>query len=99
VFENSSQVVFIIFFEKRTVNDAAEVPLVLLPPALDQFSGDGLQLDSKTGAAGNAKALLQRGSYAVLVLRTVLPKERAAGICAAAGIRYIEDVFHSGVVP
>ena len=80
MFENSSQVVFIISFEKRTVNDAAEVPLVLLPPALDQFSGDGLQLDSKTGAAGNAKALLQRVSEFVDIIAQRPGIERRFGV-------------------
>ena len=51
MFENRSQVVFIIFFEEGTVNDAKDVPLVLLPIALDQLSGDGFQLKSETDAA------------------------------------------------
>ncbi len=99
VFENRSQVVFIIFFEERTVNDAAEVALMLVQPAFDQLPGDGLQLKSEAHAPGNAEALFQRRGHAVLMLRTVLPKERAAGIRAAACVGYIENVFHPRVVP
>ena len=44
VFEYSSQVVLIIFFEERTVNDAENVLPVIFPIAVDQFPGDCLQL-------------------------------------------------------
>ena len=99
VFENSSQVVFIIFFEERTVNDAAEVALVLVKPALDQLPGDVLQLKSKADPAGLAETVFQRCGHSVQMLRTVLPKERAAGIRAAACVGYIKNVFHPGRVP
>ena len=48
VFENRSQVVFIIFFEEGTVNDAEDVLPVILPPAFNQIPGNGLQLESQT---------------------------------------------------
>ena len=99
VFENRSQVVFIIFFEEGTVNDAKDVPLVFLPIALDQLSGDGFQLKSETDAARLTEALFQGGGHTVPVLRAVFPKERAAGIRAAACVGYIKDIFHPGRVP
>ena len=99
VFENRPQVVFIIFFEERTVNDTAEVALMLLQPVFDQLSGNGLQLESKAHASGNAEALFQRRGHAVLMLRSILPKKRAAGIRAAACVGYVENVFHPWVVP
>ena len=99
VFENRSQVVFIIFFEERTVNDAENVPLMLLPPAFDQITGDVLQLKSKADPAGLTETVFQRSGHSVQMLRTVLPKERAAGIRAAACVGYIKNVFHPGRVP
>ena len=99
VFENRSQVVFIIFFEERTVNDTENIPLMLLPPAFDQLPGNGLQLKGEAHAPGNAEALLQRRGHAVLMLRSVLPKKRAAGIRAAACVGYVKNIFHPGRVP
>ena len=99
VFELRSQVVFIIFFEEGTVNDAKDVPLVFLPIALDQLSGDGFQLKSETDAAGLTEPLFQGGGHTVPMLRAVFPKERAAGIRAAACVGYIKDIFHPGRVP
>ena len=99
VLENSSQVVFIIFFEEGTVNDTEDVPSVLLPPAFDQISGNVLQLKSKADPAGLAETVFQRCGHSVQMLRTVLTKERAAGIRAAACVGYIKNVFHPGRVP
>ena len=73
VFENRSQVVFIIFFKEGTVNDAKDVLPMLLPPAFDQAPGNGLQLESQTDAFGLAEPLFQCGGHAVLMLRAVLP--------------------------
>ena len=35
----------------------------------------------------------------ILMLRAVLPKERAAGIRAAACVGYVKDIFHAGSIP
>ena len=99
MFKNRSQVVFIIFFEEGTVNDAEDVLPVILPPAFDQVPGNGLQLESQADTSSLIEPLFQRGGYDVLMLRAVLPKERAAGIRAAAGIRYIKNIFHAGSIP
>lgn len=71
--EGRSQVVLIIFFQERTVNDTENVLAVIIPIVFDKISGNGLQLKSKTGSAGRTEAFLQSGAYAFLMLRPVLP--------------------------
>ena len=71
--EGCSQVVLIIFFQERTVNDTENVLAVIFPIAFNQISGNSLQLEGKTGPAGGAEAFLQRGADAFLMLRPVLP--------------------------
>jgi hypothetical protein len=71
--EACSQVVLIIFFQERTVNDTENVLTMIFPIAFDKISGNGLQLEGKTGSAGGAEAFLQRGADAFLMLRSVFP--------------------------
>lgn len=99
VFEYRSQVVFIIVFEERTVNDTEEVPSVLLPPAFDQLSGDGLQLKSQADASGLPKTLFQRGGHAVLMLRAVFPKKRRRAFAPPPVSDTSKTYFIRGVSP
>ena len=71
--EGCSQVVLIIFLQKGTVNDTENVLAVILPIALNQVSGNSLQLEGKTGPAGGAEAFLQHGADAFLMLQPVFP--------------------------
>ena len=71
--EGCSQVVLIIFFQERTVNDTENDLTMIFPIAFDKISGNGLQLEGKTGSAWGAEAFLQRGANAFLMLRPVFP--------------------------
>lgn len=65
---------------------------MLLPIFVCQLSGDLLQLVGKAFFAGNLILQFQCRRNRVLMLRPVLPKERAAGIVPAACVGDIKDV-------
>nr|WP_277668598.1 hypothetical protein [Caproiciproducens galactitolivorans] len=65
---------------------------MILPIFVCHLSGDLLQLVGKALFAGNLIFLFQCRRNRALMLRTVLPKERAAGILPAARVGNIKDV-------
>ncbi|WP_326975393.1 hypothetical protein [Caproicibacter sp. BJN0012] len=90
--ELRSDVKLIIFLQKTAVNGVEDVVLVFLPIFVCQLSGNLFQLVGKTFFAGNLILLLQRRRNRIFMLRTVLPKERAAGIFPAARVGNIKDI-------
>ncbi|WP_313293053.1 hypothetical protein [Faecalispora jeddahensis] len=82
----------IIFFQEAVVNDVENVVLMILPIFVRQLSGDLIQLIGKAFFSGNLIFLFQRRRNRVLMLRTVLPKVRTAGIVPAARVGNIKDV-------
>lgn len=90
--ELCSDVEFIIFLQKAAVNDVEDVVLMILPILLCHLSGDLLQLVGKALFAGDFILLFQRCRNRVLMLRMVLPSERAARILPAARVGNIKDV-------
>jgi len=90
--ELRSDVKLIIFLQKAAVNDVEDVVLVFLPIFVCQLSGDLLQLVGKALLAGSLVFLFQYRRNRVLMLRTVLPKERTAGIVPASRVGNIKDV-------
>jgi hypothetical protein len=69
-----------------------DVILMLMPIFICYLRGDLLQLASKALFAGNRILLFQSRRNRILMLREVLPKERAAGIFPAARVGNIKDV-------
>ncbi len=97
--EGCSQVVLIIFLQEGTVNDTEDVLAVIVPIALNQVSGNSLQLEGKTGPAGRAEAFLQGCGDVFLMLRLIFPKKRAAGIGPAACVGNVEYIFDARIIP
>ncbi|WP_243122521.1 hypothetical protein [Clostridium sp. KNHs216] len=68
---------------------------MILPIFVCHLSGDLLQLVGKALFAGNLIFLFQRRRNRALMLRTVLPKERAAGIVPASRVGNVKDIPNS----
>ena len=59
--EGHSDVEFIIFFQKRILKDAEDVPAVVLPVFPRQLRSHSFKLNSKAFACRNAIVFLQHG--------------------------------------
>ena len=98
VSERCADVEVIIVPQVRTVNDAKDVPLMLIPVFLHKHGGRPFK---PVGQAipGNAELTLQSLGHGGMVFIPVLPKKGAAGTLPAAGIGHIENVFELRTVP
>ena len=99
VSERRADVEVIVPLQEGTVNDAEDVALIAVPVIIHQLGGDPFKLTRKAAFAGNLKAVLQRVRYRITMFLPVLPEIRAAGVFLAAGVRYIEDISDSCLVP
>jgi hypothetical protein len=90
--ELRSDVELIIFLQKAAVNGVENVVLMILPIFVRQLPGDPFQLVGKALFAGNSILLFQRRRNRNLMFRTVLPKERSAGIVLASCVGNIKDI-------
>ena len=99
VSERDADVEIIVPLQEGTVNDAEDVALIAVPVFIYQLGGDPFQLFRQAALAGNLKAARQRGGHRVTMFLPVLPEIRAAGVFLAAGVRYIEDISDSCLVP
>ncbi|WP_242828480.1 hypothetical protein [Enterocloster clostridioformis] len=84
-------VVIIVLREERTVNDVAEVLLMLVPILTGQFSGHIGELLGKI-VTSNAVVALQHGRHRPDVLFLQLPQPGGSGMLTGAGIGNIEHV-------
>ena len=92
--ERRSDVVFIIFLQKGTVNDAEDVLPVFLPVVCHKPVGHLLQLGKKrlSGVVRHVEVLRQGLPYCRLMLGPELPQVGTAGVLLAAGVRHIEHI-------
>lgn len=88
----------IILFQKRTVNDAANVMLVVLPVVICQHSGHISKLLGKPLFSGNIKAIFQHGLHRRNVSVLQFPQKRAAGVFPFAGIGNIKDIAQTNMI-
>ena len=88
---------FIVLLQERTVNDVAEVLLMLVPILTRQLSGHIGELLGKI-VTGNAVAALQHGRYRPNVLFLQLPQPGGAGMFTGAGVGNIEHIAQPGPV-
>lgn len=94
VSELHPDVELIIPFQKGTVNDVENIPLVFLPVFCGKLGGNPFQLMDKALFAGNLKAVFQRHRHYFLVfLRAVLPEEGTAGVCPLTGVGNVKDIL------
>ena len=87
----------IVLLQERTVNDVAEVLLMLVPILTRQLSGHIGELLGKI-VTGNAVAALQHGRYRPNVLFLQLPQPGGAGMFTGAGVGNIEHIAQPGPV-
>ena len=87
----------IVLLQERTVNDVAEVLLMLVPILTRQFSSHINELLGKI-VAGNAVVLLQHGRHRPNVLFLQLPQPGGTGVFAGAGVGNIEHIAQAGLV-
>ena len=90
-------VVIIVLRQKRTVNDIAEVPLMIVPILTRQLSGYIGELLGEI-ITGNAVVLLQHGRHRPNVLFFQLPQPGCARMFAGAGIGNIKHIAQAGFV-
>ena len=88
----------IVLLQERTVNDVAEVLLVLVPILTRQLSGHIGELLGKI-VTGNAVVALQHGRHRPDVLFLQLPQPGGAGMFAGPGVGNVEYIPQSGPVP
>lgn len=93
VSESHSDVEIIIFLQKGIVNDAKNIPLVVVPVFIGELGGYALKLEGKTVRAGDIIIAFQHGGHAVQMLLLQFPKETAAGKFPPAGIRNVKHIF------
>ena len=87
----------IVLLQERTVNDVAEVLLVLVPILTRQLSGHIGELLGKI-VTGNAVVALQHGRHRPDVLFLQLPQPGGAGMFAGPGVGNIEHIAQPGSV-
>ena len=98
VSEGRPDVEIIIIFQVRTVNDAKDVKLVVLPVFVHQLGGDPLQLFFHAAGGIHVEAAFQGGGHGVVMLVPVFPKIGAAGFLPAARVGHVEYIPKPGTV-
>ena len=98
IFELYFDVKLIIFLQKGIVNDIEEVPPMLRPVFLCQFSGHIGELFCKV-IPSNAIGTLQHGRHGIHVPLLQLPQPWGAGVFTGSGIGNIKDITKSRSVP
>lgn len=92
-----SFVKFIVLLKERTVNDIAEVLLMLVPILTRQLSGHIGELLGEI-VTGNAVVALQHGRHRPDVLFLQLPQPGGAGMFTGPGVGNIEHIAQPGSV-
>ena len=87
----------IVLLQKRTVNDVAEVLLMLVPILTCQFSSHINKLLGQI-ITGNTIATLQHSRHRPNVLFLQLPQPGGTGVFAGAGVGNIEHIAQAGLV-
>ena len=87
----------IVLLQKRTVNDIAEVLLMLVPILTGQLSGHINKLLGKI-VTGNAVVALQHGRHRPDVLFLQLPQPGGTGMFTGPGVGNIEHIAQPGPV-
>ena len=87
----------IVLLQKRTVNDIAEVTLMLVPIFARQLSGYIGKLLGKI-IASNTVVAFQHGRHRSLVLFLQLPQPGCAGMFTGAGVGNVKDIAQTGPV-
>ena len=87
----------IVLLQERTVNDVAEVLLMLVPILTRQLSGHIGELLGEI-VTGNTVVALQHGRHRPNVLFFQLPQPGGTGMFSGAGIGNIEHIAQSGSV-
>ena len=88
---------FIVLLQERTVNDVAEVLLMLVPILTRQFSSHINELLGKI-VTGNAVVAFKHGRHRPNVLFLQLPQPGGTGVFAGAGVGNIEHIAQAGLV-
>ena len=96
-FELDCDVEIIVLLQKRTVNDIAEVLLMLVPILTGQLSGHINKLLGKI-VTGNAVVALQHGRHRPDVLFLHLPQPGGTGMFTGPGVGNIEHIAQPGSV-
>ena len=96
-YELDFDVMIIVLLQERTVNDVAEVLLMLVPVLAGQLPGHIGVLLGKI-VTGNAVVTLQHSRHRPLVLFLQLPQPGGAGVGPGAGVRNIEYIAQPGPV-
>ena len=96
-FELDFDVEIIVLLQKRTVNDIAEVLLMLVPILTRQLSGYIGELLGKI-VTGNTVVALQHGRHRPDVLFLQLPQPGGAGMFTGPGVGNIEHIAQPGPV-
>ena len=86
-------VVIIVLRQERTVNDIAEISLMIVPILTRQLSGYIRELLGEI-VTGNAVVLLQHGRHRPNVLFFQLPQPGCTGMFTGAGIGNIEHMAY-----
>ena len=87
----------IVLLQERTVNDVAEVLLMLVPILTRLFSSHINELLGKI-VTGNAVVAFKHGRHRPNVLFLQLPQPGGTGVFAGAGVRNIEHIAQAGLV-
>ena len=90
-------VVIIVLRQERTVNDIAEISLMIVPILTRQLSGYIRELLGEI-VTGNAVVLLQHGRHRPNVLFFQLPQPGCTGMFTGAGIGNIEHIAQAKLV-
>ena len=90
-------VVIIVLRQERTVNDIAEISLMIVPILTRQLSGYIRELLGEI-VTGNAVVLLQHGRHRPNVLFFQLPQPGGAGMFTGAGVGNIKHIAQPGLV-
>lgn len=92
------EVEFIISHQKRSVNDVAQLVLMLLPVVHDALHRDFFKLTCKPAIGRNAVFLFQHSGDGRSVFFANRPCKRRSGVLPSAGIRYVKNVAVAGHV-
>ena len=96
--ERRPDVVLIIFFQERAVNDVKDVLTMLLPISCGKPGSDGFQLVRQRSGV-QAVLFFQHGVDGVLIGVVDLPYKGTAGIIPPAGVGHVEHITDAGDVP